>query len=721
LTGRPRAGDGPAAVTCPAYQHVPTSTLLAESLSRQGLKAGSGGVGIRGLREFMRLPERDGRVSDAAVSTAYAELSAINMFKWSGHIPLREAFPGFVLLYGKAGRIDWRHAYEIPVTPDGSVRVTVEVGMPPDARAMLDAMVRKPDPTVDRPAVAAAVEAVRERLLASIEPRLNAWRKRLDAGVLAAGPNGVRYREVVGHFSRRQIHKVDSDGAPNAVLSTLERSLSVAERAVSRLVAEEGFASAVGYAGFVDRMRASRPPRRVVLHVGPTNSGKTHDAMLALSAAPTGAYLAPLRLLALEGHERLLAMGLRAGMLTGEESVDCDGATHLSQTVETADLAADRDTVVIDEVQMLMDPERGWAWSRAVFGMRCRNLILAGSPDAVPLVRAAAAMLGETVEVVRHERMGGLALETEPVGHGGVRTGDAVVAFTRREVYFHREVLAGLGHRVATVYGGLSPDVRRAEAARFASGEAGVLVATDAIGMGLNLPVRRVVFSGVSKFDGRTRRHLHPSEIRQIAGRAGRYGLRADGRVAVLSGGVDRVARALDGEADPVAFDGRFGVRPDVVTVRAAGVELGTESLGAILAAFKAKTVYEGSGFKPCGLERLAQAIPHVDWLPLSLDDKLLVACCPLDMRDEAARHVLRAFAEAVAEGRPAPLPEPDADDEVTVRVMGAYLWMARRWPASFPHADEARAARRSADAAIEALLREGAHRRVDAVAGIRP
>ena len=134
-----------------------------------------------------------------------------------------------------------------------------------------------------------------------------------------------------------------------------------------------------------------------------------------------------------------------------------------------------------------------------------------------------------------------------------VAPGDAVVAFSRRAVHENREVLVAAGHRVATIYGALSPEVRRAEAARFRTGEADVLVTTDAIGMGLNLgPLQRVVFSAVRKYDGVGERALTNSEIRQIAGRAGRYGHQEVGYVAACEETVERLAN-----------DPRYFARPE--------------------------------------------------------------------------------------------------------------------------------------------------------------
>ena len=191
--------------------------------------------------------------------------------------------------------------------------------------------------------------------------------------------------------------------------------------------------------------------------MGPTNSGKTHAALERLAAAGKGAYLAPLRLLALENYEALRDRGLNAGMVTGEEVFGDKGATHVSRTIETADLQHIVDVAVIDEIQMISDPDRGWAWTNALFGVPAKTLILAGSDDALPYVRRAAEAANESLEVVAFERKTPLVLLDKPVPLEEVKAGDAVVAFSRQAVHEQREILVGLGHTVATIYGALSP------------------------------------------------------------------------------------------------------------------------------------------------------------------------------------------------------------------------------------------------------------------------
>ena len=265
--------------------------------------------------------------------------------------------------------------------------------------------------------------------------------------------------------------------------------------------------------------------RRVVLHVGPTNSGKTHDALMALAAAESGSYLGPLRLLAYEQFVELNRLGTPCSLLTGEEAVEVAGARHVSSTVEMASYHTPVACAVIDEAQMVADAERGYRWTSAILGVPAAEVHVCCAPHAEAVVSELVRLCDDDLEVVRHERL--VPLEGEKGGFelpDDVQPGDALVVFSRRSVHAVAAQVAAAGLRPSLIYGALPHDVRHEEARRFDEGETDVVVATDAIGMGMNLPIRRVVFVEQEKFDGRTTRPLLPEEVQQIAGRAGRYG-----------------------------------------------------------------------------------------------------------------------------------------------------------------------------------------------------
>jgi ATP-dependent RNA helicase SUPV3L1/SUV3 len=277
--------------------------------------------------------------------------------------------------------------------------------------------------------------------------------------------------------------------------------------------------------------RRSREPESVIAHLGPTNSGKTHDALRFLVDSGRGVYAAPLRMLAQEAHRRLAAdVGEEGvGLVTGEERVN-PGAPIVCCTAEMAPMSGE--TLVLDEVQWAEDEERGSAWTRLMLGGEYRNILLLGAVEALPLVEQAF----PDVDVRFFERKAPLDW-TGKKGIAGLRAGTVVVAFSRRAVIGLAGELNQLyPGKVAVLYGAMPLASRRAEIDRFLAGSAEVCTATDVLGHGVNLPCETLLFAETNKFDGKERRDLEPWEIAQIAGRAGRFGFHERGHVGVLTG-----------------------------------------------------------------------------------------------------------------------------------------------------------------------------------------
>ena len=253
--------------------------------------------------------------------------------------------------------------------------------------------------------------------------------------------------------------------------------------------------------------------RHFYLHLGPTNSGKTYEGIQRLHGARQGLYLGPLRLLAAEQFEAL----------------------NLTRY----------DVAVIDECQMIADRDRGGAWTAAILGLCAEEIHACASPDAEQLLTRIIGECGDELTVVRHERM--TPLEVETVGFqfpNSVQPGDALIVFSKARVHAVAAELKTRGYKVSLIYGALPPDVRRNQADRFMKGETEVVVSTDAIAMGMNLPIQRVVFLENEKFDGDMVRMLTDAEIKQIAGRSGRYGKYEIGYVNAF-GFRKEIARAL--------------------------------------------------------------------------------------------------------------------------------------------------------------------------------
>ena len=234
--------------------------------------------------------------------------------------------------------------------------------------------------------------------------------------------------------------------------------------------------------------------RRIVLHVGPTNSGKTYHALKRLEEANTGIYAGPLRLLAHEVYTRLNTKGKTCDLITGDEKVvqGGDGAQMKSCTVEMVPLNTDVDVAVIDEIQMIGHKERGWAWTQALLGLKAKEIHLCGEERSVPLIRELAASMGDKLEVHTYKRLSPLKTMSTSLRRRLVdlRKGDCVVVFSRVGIHaMKKDVESITQKRVAVVYGSLPPDIRAQQAKLFndPDNDYDILVASDAIGMGLNL------------------------------------------------------------------------------------------------------------------------------------------------------------------------------------------------------------------------------------------
>lgn len=279
------------------------------------------------------------------------------------------------------------------------------------------------------------------------------------------------------------------------------------------------------------------PPTNIdvkyVLHTGETNTGKTFQAINRMMEASSGLYLAPLRLLALEIYEKLNQQGIPCSLKTGEEEKLVLNAQHQSSTVEMFHEKNYYEVIVIDEAQMIADRERGFSWYRAITKANANEVHIIASLHAKNMILQ---LLGDTnVEVHEYRRETPLQVENDLFQLSHTRKGDALVCFSRRNVLETASELQRRGWQVSVIYGSMPPEARKKQMERFIKGETKVIVSTDAIGMGLNLPIRRIVFLENDKFDGIRRRMLTSQEVKQIAGRAGRKGIYDIGRVAFTS------------------------------------------------------------------------------------------------------------------------------------------------------------------------------------------
>ena len=492
--------------------------------------------------------------------------------------------------------------------------------------------------------------------------------------------------------------------------------------------------------------------RKFHLHIGPTNSGKTYHALKALGEARTGVFAGPLRLLAHEVYSRLNARGQKCDLLTGDEQILIEGKAvrKKSCTVEMVPLGVKFDVAVIDEIQMMADNERGWAWTQALLGLQAKEIHLCGEERSLPLVRDLVASVGDTLEVHRYHRL--TPLKTMSTSLRGdfqnLRKGDCVVAFSRVRLHaLKRQIELATQKRVAIVYGSLPPEIRAQQARLFndESNDYDYLVASDAIGMGLNLSViplgssllqskdadrsraiKRIIFETVVKSNGFKQDLLSQAQIKQIAGRAGRYRTASQSLQESASSGISQdknpvpnlsvpaiglvttleeqdlpiVRKAMEVDMPPLLSAGILP--PSAVILEFARRFPPSISFSYILERLKSLAL-QHPRFHFCSLRNLtfiANCIEPVKGL--SNRDRLLFCYAPSGDSDVDQISVLQGLARCVADGTSGEflkipeikleiLDEPvQADQDYRSRLeslhkaVTLYLWLSYRFPGCF-------------------------------------
>ncbi len=533
-------------------------------------------------------------------------------------------------------------------------------------------------------------------------------RAKLEAAVVAAVVEASEFLTVCSAEGLRpnlkSLREQWASGELN--LSTLEpllaQSLSELRSAKRQLDLAQQISETVKLSDYPETFPAFGRSRKLIAVLGPTNSGKTYDAFKRLASARAGVYLGPLRLLALEAFTRLNdEFGVVASLITGEERRIVEGSWVTASTIEMLDTNRELEVAVIDEIQMLTDPDRGWAWTQAVIGANAGEVWLLGALSAEPAIRALAERLGLPLEVRKKERKHPLAvadqaLSAHPAGALRLaKAGDAFVVFSRRDALNLRDDLLAQKRNVACIYGALSPEVREREARRFASGEADILVATDAIGMGLNLPIQRVVFTSVQKFDGTNRAELPVPLLQQIGGRAGRYGHQAadEGVVVGLTPTEHQVVeRLMKAKQEDLPITG-FMVTPGAQYLEQLAQMSGDNRLAVLLSLFMMHCDRGDRFFIPHVPEEQVSRATQLDRLGnLPLRVKHTFSMAPMASNHEHIDQVWRMWARLANQGKTIPLnflgedPEKATleEAETIVRLLAAYRWFGHRLPEVF-------------------------------------
>lgn len=444
--------------------------------------------------------------------------------------------------------------------------------------------------------------------------------------------------------------------------------------------------------------------RKIIYHAGPTNSGKTFNALTAMRGAISGVYCGPLRLLAMEVYDSCNSDGTFCNLVTGQERRDVPGALHTACTVEMASLSNRVDVAIIDEIQMIGDKTRGFAWTRALLGIPASEIHVCGDASAVQLVKWLADQMNEQFELKTYDRFTPLLVEPKGLkqkSYSFVRPGDCIVAFSRTDIFAIKEALeASTRFKAAVIYGALPPEVRRRQARLFNDPESGykVMVASDAVGMGLNLNIGRVIFHSLHKWEGgrsdKKKVEVSPSAVKQIAGRAGRRSSNyKNGKTTCVdSDNISLLERHLAVPLDQAATP-RAGLAPEFEQFEAFSSQRPDTTLfSTLLKEFDSQAMLHSQKYFFCRQKAMMEAVSLVESIPgLSLKDIYIFAMAPASGGDPRIMAALLHWAKKYAQGMPCPLDispplqAPRTADQMRAletahSIVTLWLWLSYRF-----------------------------------------
>lgn len=520
----------------------------------------------------------------------------------------------------------------------------------------------------------------------------------------------LKFQNIVAAAGRRATEKGEVDNVSNPIFCKLKNAYiekdmkgladeirhSFIHFTLSSKTSKEELANHQKLADFrypIEWYPATRAMQRTFhLHVGPTNSGKTYHALQKLEAANSGIYAGPLRLLAHEVYTRFNAKGKPCSLITGEERRIPDGAKDLmkSCTVEMVPLNTKVDVAVIDEIQMIGDEERGWAWTQAVLGVQAKEVHLCGEVRTTDLIKQLCAMMGDKLIVHNYERLGKLQVMPKSLTSSDseatfrpkkgldpvkqLEKGDAVILFSRMKIHAMKTRIEEnhKDKRCAIVYGSLPPETRAQQAALFndPDNDYDFLVASNAIGMGLNLSIKRVILESVKRNNGVDLITLPLSEIKQIAGRAGRFKTASD---AIKAGPIDLTdGSPIQPTEPPVGLVTTFfksdhkilssAMSKDAAQMTSAGIFPPASVVERFAEYFPKNTPFSyiimrlqeigsiSNQFHLCKLKDQLEIADVIQDFNLSIRNRLIFIAAPVSIRDPNVISVLRAFARCVAD-----------------------------------------------------------------------
>ncbi|XP_074152659.1 ATP-dependent RNA helicase SUPV3L1, mitochondrial isoform X1 [Sminthopsis crassicaudata] len=472
--------------------------------------------------------------------------------------------------------------------------------------------------------------------------------------------------------------------------------------------------------------------RKIVFHSGPTNSGKTYHAIQRYLAAKSGVYCGPLKLLAHEIFEKSNNAGVLCDLVTGEERVvtDPDGkpAAHVACTVEMCSVNSPYEVAVIDEIQMIKDPARGWAWTRALLGLCAKEIHLCGEAAAIDIVTELMYTTGEEVEVRNYKRLTPITvLDHALESLDNLRPGDCIVCFNKNDIYSVSRQIEARGLQSAVIYGSLPPGTKLAQAKKFNDPDdpCKILVATDAIGMGLNLSIKRIIFNSLIKpsINEKGEKEMEPistSQALQISGRAGRFSSKfKEGEVTTMySEDLKLLKDILNRPVEPIEA---AGLHPTADQIEMFAYHLPDTTLANLIDIFVDFSQVDGQYFV-CNMDDFKFSADLIQHIPLSLRVRYVFCTAPINKKQPFVCSSLLQFARQYSRNEPLtfswlrryarwPLQPPKnikdlVELEAIHDVLDLYLWLSYRFVDMFPDAILVRELQKE----LDGIIQKGVH-----------
>ncbi|XP_072334862.1 ATP-dependent RNA helicase SUPV3L1, mitochondrial isoform X1 [Scyliorhinus torazame] len=468
--------------------------------------------------------------------------------------------------------------------------------------------------------------------------------------------------------------------------------------------------------------------RKIVFHAGPTNSGKTHHAIQSFLAAKSGVYCGPLKLLAHEIYQKSNDAGVPCDLVTGEERtfVDPDGrqSAHVACTIEMCSVTTPYEIAVIDEIQMIRDPSRGWAWTRALLGLCAEEIHICGEAAAVNLVMELMYDTGEEVEVESYKRLTPMTvLDSALESLDNLRPGDCIVCFSKTDIYSLSRQIEARGLECAVIYGSLPPGTKLAQAKKFNDPEdpCKIMVATDAIGMGLNLSIKRIIFNSlvkpsINEKGEKEMDRITTSQALQIAGRAGRFSSAfKEGEVTAMHrDDLPVLQEILSRTVEPIEA---AGLHPTADQIEMFAYQLPDATLSNLIDIFVSLSQVDGLYFV-CNIDDFKFLADMIQHIPLNLRVRYVFCTAPINRKHPFVCTSFLKFARQFSRNEPLtfnwlcrhinwPLTPPkNIKDLVHLEavhdVLDLYLWLSYRFMDMFPDVNHVRDIQTELDSIIQ-------------------